>query len=342
MLQAQQEQECYAGAPSMLGTASGCNLSYADYYQQQQQLLARAAGARRSRRNSCYASLGRGNPFLQQFMPAQPASNRPKRHYSYSVNSTYEQQLFMQQQALFMQQQGSVGGLPPFGMQHSSSSSLLWQQQQQQQLLPPSYVRKPRRNSVCSMQGDPGAAAAAAAAAYAAATEYRPPAAAAARRQRRASWSCPELEFSASGIPSSSSNAGNIGQGPQPPLQQLYSGYHVCSTDGGMPGVSDTVCASYPLPGMSDAADSRPGSSSSTPRAAAAAKRVQWAQTQLPLHEEEQAPVGMIGTPFAAAAVEGQVAAPDEAYDDDDDYEDDSHIETYGAGAFSNYSQTRD
>jgi hypothetical protein len=42
----------------------------------------------------------------------------------------------------------------------------------------------------------------------------------------------------------------------------------------------------------------------------------------------------MIGTSFAAAAVEGQVAAADEGDDADDDYEDDSHIETYGAGVF--------
>jgi hypothetical protein len=324
MLQAQQQQDSYAGTSSAPGLAASSNPGYADYCQQQQLLLARAAGALRSRRNSFYASLGSVNPFLQQFAPAQPPSNRPMRRCSYSVMSSYEQQLFMQQQ-------GSAGGMLPPGVHHGSSSSLLWQQQQQQQqqqMMPPSYLHEPRCNSVSSMQGAPGAAAAAA---CAASTEYRP--AAAAPRQHRTSWSCSELGYNASGIHSSSSNAGISGQGPQPPLLQRYSGYQACSTYGGMPDVhNSSISAPCLLPGVPYAADSRAGSSS-TPRAAAAAaaRRVQWAQTQLPLHEEEQA--WMTDTPFAATC-EGQLAAPEEGDDADNDYEDDSQIETYGAGVW--------
>jgi hypothetical protein len=80
---------------------------------------------------------------------------------------------------------------------------------------------------------------------------------------------------------------------------------------------------------MPDAAGSRLESSGAA-RAAAAAKRVSWAQMQLPVHEEEHA--AMRDTPFELAAA-GQAAALAEDYNNDgDDYDDDSPTVTYGAG----------
>lgn len=310
MLQDQNEQNAF---PSTSSAAFGLHTVFGNCWEQQQQQQAYAGAPRRSRRNSCCASIGctstvPANPFLQQFQPPQqqqPASSRSRRRCSYSACSLYEQQLFTQRQQLLLQ--ASAGASLPGNLQHASASGLLPCQQQQQPLQASCCLRKPRRNSACILLG--GAVDPAAAAAAVLGSEHRPPRM---PRARRASWSCAGPSYGFSGFSSSSSSGSNCGYPPGQLQPQLGRSAHQPSLYGAMPSVPDSTAASWPLPvssveaGSSAGSYGRPGSTRAAAAAAGHGYGVPWAQTQLLLHEEEQ---GEPGAPFTAAAA-GVLAGP--------------------------------